>query len=402
VKPRRRYVVRATPRPPAEPVPGQRELLAVREIVHAFLNADQPQEALQFALDRVGPVVGATLGSVYLVDGASELMRLVAAHNWPERYRPWLSDVRVRVGFGPSGEAASERRVIEVPDVFADPDLEDWQDVARELGFRALVALPLQVGTTALGAVAFYFRHWEDFTAERRGLLRLVADLMAAAAEKARLVDRLRRADAAAVESHAELERQYVAVNAVRRAGRDFVERAAAALRPALHALGGDAAAQAQALVDDLVLAAEIADGRLQVVVDAFDPRVPLREALRDAVPPDAPVTVIAEEPGHELPPLRGDREKLTLLLARLVTRAIAAGRGAEARVSVLVVDGRAEYRLPGSAGDDVAWIVAGALAGLIGATLEAGETDGMATIAVSLPLEPRQRGGTSANRRDE
>ena len=43
-------------------------------------------------------------------------------------------------GFGPSGEAASDRRIIQVPDVFADPSLEDWQEVASELGFKALVA----------------------------------------------------------------------------------------------------------------------------------------------------------------------------------------------------------------------------------------------------------------------
>jgi len=55
----------------------------VREIVHAFLRADRPDDVFQFALDRVSPVIGASLASVYLVDGASELMRLVAAHNCP-------------------------------------------------------------------------------------------------------------------------------------------------------------------------------------------------------------------------------------------------------------------------------------------------------------------------------
>ena len=35
---------------------------------------------------------------------------------------------------GPSGEAASERRLIIVPDVFEDASLEDWQEVAGELG----------------------------------------------------------------------------------------------------------------------------------------------------------------------------------------------------------------------------------------------------------------------------
>jgi hypothetical protein len=117
-----------------------RELMAVREIAHAFLHADRPEEVFQFALERVGPLVGASFASIYLVDGASELMRLVASYNWPERYRPWLGQMRVRLGFGPSGESAAERRVIEVPDVAADADLEDWREVAQELGFRSLVA----------------------------------------------------------------------------------------------------------------------------------------------------------------------------------------------------------------------------------------------------------------------
>src|ERR1039458_7908754 len=121
--PRRRYATRTPFAPAGAEPPARHELVAVREIVHAFLRADRPEDVFQFALDRVSPVVGASFASVYLVDGASELMRLVAAHNWPEKYRPWLSETRVRVGFGPSGEAASERRAIEIPDLFSDPDL---------------------------------------------------------------------------------------------------------------------------------------------------------------------------------------------------------------------------------------------------------------------------------------
>ena len=112
-----------------------RELMAVREIVHAFLNADRPEEVFQFALDRVSPLIGASFASVYVIDGVSELMRLAAAFNWPSRYKPRLGEVRLRLGFGPSGEAAAERRVIEIPDVNTDRDLEDWAEVAKELGF---------------------------------------------------------------------------------------------------------------------------------------------------------------------------------------------------------------------------------------------------------------------------
>src|SRR5262245_51659227 len=72
-------------KPQGEPADSAiRELMAVREIAHAFLHADRPEEVFQFALERVSPLVGATFASIYLIDGNSELMRLAASYNWPE------------------------------------------------------------------------------------------------------------------------------------------------------------------------------------------------------------------------------------------------------------------------------------------------------------------------------
>lgn len=206
--PKRRRRIWQVPAPDADASAGRGDVALLRDLTHALLRAERPEEAFQFALDRSCPAVGASLGSVFLLDGASELMRLVAAHAWPERWRPWLGDMRVRVGFGPSGEAVAERRVIEVPDVLADPGLEDWQEVAGELGFRALVALPLVTNDRVEGAVSFYFTEPGTPDARVRDLLRAAADVMAAIAEKAALQDRVRRAEAALEERpvHTELD----------------------------------------------------------------------------------------------------------------------------------------------------------------------------------------------------
>jgi GAF domain-containing protein len=177
--------------------PAHTEVALLRDLIHSLLRAEHPEEAYQFALDRTCPVVGATLASVFVVDGASELMRLAAQHAWPDRWRPWLGEMRVRVGFGPSGESVSERRVIEVADVFADPGLEDWQEVARELGFRAIVSLPLITTARVEGAATFYFASPGVPGAGTRTLLRAVADVMSVVAEKGLLRDQLRRAEAA-------------------------------------------------------------------------------------------------------------------------------------------------------------------------------------------------------------
>src|SRR5437762_218459 len=214
---------------------GLRELMVVREIVQAFLTAPRPGDVYQFALDRVSPLVGATFACVYLVDGASELMRLRAVHNWPERYANFLGEMRVRLGSGPSGEAASGRRVIEVPDVFADPTLEDWQEVATELGFRSLAALPLQTAEGVLGTVTFYFASSGAMTAEARHLLRVVADQMAATAEKAKLIEDLQRTNGALQTTNAELEKQYVAVLEARRLQDEFLANVSHELRSEEH-----------------------------------------------------------------------------------------------------------------------------------------------------------------------
>ena len=47
---------------------GLRELMVVREIVHAFHTAERPGDVYQFALDRVTPLVGAAFACVYLVE----------------------------------------------------------------------------------------------------------------------------------------------------------------------------------------------------------------------------------------------------------------------------------------------------------------------------------------------
>lgn len=424
--------------PPADP--HFRELVAVREILHAHLTADRPEEVAQFALDRVSPLLGASFASVYLIDGASELMRLSAAHNWPAKFRPWLSAMRVRVGFGPSGEAAAERRPIEVPDVLADRTLDDWSDVAHELGFRSLVALPLQGSGRVLGAVTFYFAAAGSPTDDRRSLMRLVADQMAAAAEKAALLDQLRRADAALADASAELERQYGAVRDARQEREAFLNNVSHELRtPLTFVLGhvgmlleeisgpisdrqrkelasiqrsGQSLLQ---LVDDLIALSDLRR-RLHVDVSEFDPGSPLMDAVQGVQLADGTRPVLL--PAPDLPPrLRSDRAKVTTVLIRLLR--FLAERGASAssvragynveidRISYFVtaavtarldLDAISDGRIRGSGGEgsSVAQQLALALArelakGLGGTVHTRGEpgADGMeSTVVFELPLE--------------
>lgn len=322
--------------------------MAVREIAHAFLTADRAEEVFQFALARISPLVGASFASVYLVDGVSELMHLAAEHNWPERYKPWLGQMRVRVGFGPSGEAVSERRAIEVPDVAADPSLEDWQEVASELGFRSFVALPLMTAKGVLGAVTFYFTEpGASGGAEKRALLRLVADQLAGTAEKATLIEELRNANAALQEVNAELERQYVAVVEARRVKDEFLANISHELRTPLTAVMGyvsliqegvsgpvseeqardleavqSSSQHLLALIDDLLELTTLKRGRLPVAVGTFDPRDALRDAIEQMGPRKEAISLSVEEPMRPLLPMASDRRKVTRILVSLLRNA--------------------------------------------------------------------------------
>jgi signal transduction histidine kinase len=354
---------------PAPPEPAVRELVAIREIMRAFLTADRPEEVFQFALDRIGPLVGATFASVYLIDGASELMRLAAAYNWPARFRPFLGDMRVRLGFGPSGEAASERRAIEVPDVFADASLEDWQEVASELGFRAIVALPLQTGNRTLGAVTFYFAEAGGSTGEARGLLRLVADQMAATAEKASLIDEMRRTNAALLDANSELERQYLAALEARRVKDEFLANMSHELRTPLTAVMGyislmqeelsgpltteqrDTLGQVKGaserlldLIDNLLEMTALRRGEAGLDMSAFDPRAPLDEAILKGKGRRTEVVLRVTEPEGILPAMRSDASKIQRILRVLLSNAFKFTESGEVRVSLAVRNGRVCY----------------------------------------------------------
>ena len=358
-------VLPGTPRQPsgASGDAGYRELVAIREIAQAFLTANNPGEIYQFALDRVCPLVGAAFACVYLIDGQSELMRLQAAHNWPERYARFLGDVRVRVGFGPSGEAASERRVIEVPDVFADKSLEDWQEVATELGFRSIAALPLQTSAGVRGAVSFYFAASGALTPESRGLLRVVADQMAAITEKARMIDDLTSANE-------ELERQIVAVLEARKLQDEFLSNVSHELRTPLtsvlgyialmeEGIAGPVTSEQQEtlgqvktsseklleLIGDLLELTSLKRNQIGIDVTEFDPR----DALHDAIAStpgrrDAVKLIVNEAPA--LPMITSDRKKVTRLVAALLNNAYKFTQLGEVRVGLQRHSDRVVYSI--------------------------------------------------------
>jgi len=351
--------------------PSQGELVAIREIAHSFLNAERPEDVYRLALERVTPLAGAAFASVYLVEPGSDVLRLAASYNWPEKWRPWLGQMVVRIGLGPSGEAASERRTVEIPDVFADDELEDWQEVAGELGFAALVALPLATPQATLGAVTFYYTDAGPLTDTRRSLLKVVASQMAATAEKAALIAALRRSNEALSEANVELERRNAALVEARQARDDFLTTISHELRTPLTAVIGYVALLEEgvngpltteqlrdltqvrrasdrllSLVDDLLDLATLKRGDSFLHRESLDPRKVLSDAIELMAPPKEGVELEVVVPDSEMEPVSADERRMKRVLVALLDNARKFTEAGSIRVVVKVVDSQLEYEV--------------------------------------------------------
>ena len=347
---------------------GIRELMAIREIAHAFHTAKRPEEVFQFALDRVSPLVGASFACVFAVEGESDVMKLVAVHNWPQRYAKFLRQTTVRLGAGPSGEAASEGRAIEVPDVFADPTLTDWQEIAMELGFRSFIAVPLQTADSVRGTVTFYFASAHAIVAETRYLTRLVADQMAASAEKARLIQRLEVSNQALVSANELLERQNTDLLEAKRAKDEFLANISHELRTPLTAVLGyisvmqdglagpitselratlqvvkDASEELLGLIGNLLELTALKGGAVEEAADEVDPRELLQGAIGASIGPRPEVEFTVHTPG-EMEVMRTDRRAVTRALTALLDNAFKFTRDGRVDASVEVAGDRVVY----------------------------------------------------------
>ncbi len=320
-----------------------RELLAIREIAHAFLLAEHPGEVQQFALDRITPLLGASFSLVMQLGPDGALLRPVAQHEWPAPYRSWIGALRVRVGDGPSGVAVAERRLVEVVDLFEAPSLAGWHDVARELGFRSILAAPLETADGPIGALAFYFTDATTVTDEQRALVRLVADQLAAATDKSRRTEALRRANGALAEANAELEQQaraWTAAQRARDASETLVVDALLALTDAADPRNAEQRLQA---VHAVAVAAKEYVAATQPTFLLTPSDVDPREVLQEAVSlwrARAPmVPVLVDEPTVLLPTMRADpcwlRRTVELVLGLAVAGAATDGGRVHAGIRI-------------------------------------------------------------------
>lgn len=356
----------------------QKELEIVREVAHAFLTASQPLEVYRLALARVTPLVQATFSSVFLRDGADPtLLRLVCAHNWPQASARYLSQLRIRVGRGPTGRAVEENEPVEVENLFSDPSVRDWWDPARELGFASMISLPLTVRGGVAGALSFYFEMPHHFEAEERRLLALVADQLAATVEKAHLIEDLQAANEKLQRQNAELTRRVRDAEEARRLKTEFLANVSHELRTPLTSILGYAyllssghtpsAEQQRAalekiersatvllgLINDLIELSQLKLGRAEIVTGAEQAVEIAERAIRATGSPPEGVELRVVAPDGPVA-VQTDGDKVQKILTNLISNAFKFTSSGTVEVAVR----RVEETGHTGGGDRVLWTV--------------------------------------------
>jgi signal transduction histidine kinase len=322
------------------------ELDVAREVTHAFITASSPLEVYRIALARLTPLVRASFSSVFERDPADPmLLKLACAHNWPQASARFLSQLRVRLGRGPTGRAVAESKPVESSDIFADPTLREWWDPAREIGFVSLISLPLRTDGEPTGALTFYFDAARTFDEDERHLLLLIADQLAVANRRAEMIDAQRR-ELERLRAENELLRQRVGAGEESRRMKDeFLSNISHELRTPLNAIlgyanlltGGQAGSVPDAqraalnriessahallrLINDLLDLSQIKLGRMQPSHAPDDAVLLARRALDAAGTPPQEVQVMLQGEGRV--PLMVDGEMVVKILENLLTNA--------------------------------------------------------------------------------
>ena len=325
----------------------------------------------RLALERVAPLVGASFGCVFLREGESDLLRIVAAYNWPQAYAAYLGSLRVRVGNGPTGRAVADNAMVEVLDVFADEALADWWDSARELGFVASVSLPLAFRGRPVGALTFYFGEPSVVEETDHHLLRLVASQLASTAEKAHLIDDLQRANERLRAQNVDLEARYREAEEARRLKNEFLANVSHELRTPLTAILGytyllreghsgaleaeqqasvekieQASTTLMALINDLLDLTHLKLGRTRIEPEVSDAVALARAALSAAPDAHSGAELHSELPAHRVP-VHTDPVLVLRILQNLLSNALKFTPRGQVTVRVRVAPAGSDRRDP-------------------------------------------------------
>jgi signal transduction histidine kinase len=155
-------------------------LYQVSNVIHSTLEA---QEALQLIVSEGVRLVGASSGSVVLLNPTSEFLEIHAAQNLPGTARK----LQLRVGEGITGWVARHGKPARVGDVTQDP-----RYVAARRGVKSELAVPMEVNGETRGVLNMDSDRADAFSADDQELLEDLAVQAARVIQNTWLYEQLR------------------------------------------------------------------------------------------------------------------------------------------------------------------------------------------------------------------
>lgn len=170
-------------------------LSALRALSSAATSTADLRQVLDLVADTAKTLLGFDFCGVFTPDPARE--KLVIA-GWSGLSADYVNRVNtdrpVRLdSAAPSSRAFHSGQPVAIRDITAEPQFTPWGGVAREQGYRAIIAVPLVTGNEVLGTLNGYYTPVHTFAGYEVERLTLLANHAAIALTSASRLDQLRQ-----------------------------------------------------------------------------------------------------------------------------------------------------------------------------------------------------------------
>jgi len=165
------------------------ELQALGEVSRAVSSTLDLPTVLTTIVMRAVQLSGAKGGVIYEYDEGTQLFHLRATHGVSEENIKVIRGARIRLGEGAMGKAAATRAPVQVPDMLDERGtvLPRVRPTLAQAGYRSLLAVPLLLEQQTFGGLVVYRPESGEFAPEVVNLLQTFATQSVLAIQNARL-----------------------------------------------------------------------------------------------------------------------------------------------------------------------------------------------------------------------
>jgi GAF domain-containing protein len=165
------------------------EMKALSEVGQVVSSSLDLETVLETIVARAVDLSGTDCGVIYEFDQAAQEFSLRASHQMEAEAVEALRTARIRLGEGATGQAASTRAPVQIPDSTQDSSrtVSRVRPVLNRLGYRSLLTVPILREQEIMGGLTVWRREVGEFDPEVTNLLQTFATQSALAIQNARL-----------------------------------------------------------------------------------------------------------------------------------------------------------------------------------------------------------------------